>query len=138
MTMADVKDCADGCMAWPPAVCGVLVGLVQLGCVMVVNAFISDSDGYQIIASWGLWPAISLTSDKLRETYVYTQVYAQPKLSKWYQIPFLLVVMIVSFILEQSVHDVSDATGVSEHAALLGGFVMIFGARMCVGGLAAH
>jgi len=136
--IAHVKKCDDGCEAWPPALCGVLVGLVQVGCVMTVNAFIGDSDAYQIIASWGLWPAISVMSERTKEAFVYTQVYAEPKLSKWYQIPFLIVVMAVSFILEQSVGDFGDATGVPEHAALGGGFLMIFGARMCVGGLAGH
>jgi len=132
--------CSDGfnCVAWPPMVCGLLIGPCQIFAVMGLDCFLESADAYQMAASWIESPFFVFCDENARGFFRYAVSYVRPTLRVFYQLPLLIIAMIVSAIFTTTSEGFGKAMGMDTASSFLGGLMMMIGARVCGGGIATH
>ncbi|KAH9254243.1 hypothetical protein BASA81_007844 [Batrachochytrium salamandrivorans] len=113
-----------------PVLAGGLVGSLQLPLFLVVDSFLGMSSGYSVLSS----QALRLLPDNCFCEHTYMRGFVKSK-SVW-QVVFGLGVALGAFLVPQVLPDVPSPTEVPPVQSLLGGFLLVFGARL-VGGCAS-
>ena len=122
------------CPALPSSACGILLGLLQIPAVLVIGTFLGSATSYQVCSSvWAIPFAKSV-----RKNFPYIASFASPSVAKWWQLGYCGFAIIGSFFWESLVGDFGKSPGVTPASSILGGFLMIFGARMAAGCTSGH
>jgi len=122
------------CPALPSSICGVVLGILQIPAVLIVGTFLGSATSYQVCSS--VW-AIPFRS-AINKNFPYIASFASPSVSKWWQLGYCGFAILGSFFWEILVEDFGKAPGVSTASSIIGGFLMIFGARMAAGCTSGH
>eukprot|EP01083_Nonionella_stella_P073979 200394_1 len=128
------------CGSWPPAISGLMVGLTQLPLMTVLGNVLGASSTYMcVMAQW-----LRLTTESVHDTFPQFK----QQLSRRWQILFALAVVFGSWLgvalnsnesnLNVAKHPYDEVEGVNEIRAIVGGFVLEFGSRMCKGCPSGH
>ena len=119
------------CPAWPPSIAGMLLGALQLPCVLFIGNVLGSATSFQILSSLCLAP-LGLSSK-------YVKAFAAPNPLAWFQLPYVGVASAIAHLLAGQSGDLRGAIGVDhEMQAFLGGFVLIFGSRLAGGCTSGH
>lgn len=113
-----------------PILAGTLVGSLQLPLFLVVDSFLGMSSGYSVLSS----QALRLLPDNCLCEHTYMRGFVSSK-SVW-QVVFGLGVALGAFLVPQVMPGVPSPSEVPPAQSLLGGFLLVFGARL-VGGCAS-
>eukprot|EP00761_Pharyngomonas_kirbyi_P001725 gb/GECH01001729.1/.p1 GENE.gb/GECH01001729.1/~~gb/GECH01001729.1/.p1 ORF type:complete len:439 (+),score=99.77 gb/GECH01001729.1/:1-1317(+) len=118
--------------AWPPIACGVIIGSLQPICVMTVQETLGSSTSFQVVASNLLLLIPPVAS---RNRYIKT---FYGGIDKWWQVIYV-VFAIIGAVISAGLSDTYN-TAQSFHWArsLVGGFLVVFGARIAGGCTSGH
>jgi uncharacterized membrane protein YedE/YeeE len=120
--------------AWPPALCGLLLGCLQIPAGLLIGDSLGSSSSYQCIACQ--WLHLAPVETKTKFTYASRYVSG---LGAWWQVFYVGCAILGSYI-SARLSDTFPATasGVSIPTALIGGFLMLFGSRLGGGCTSGH
>ncbi|CAH1799204.1 unnamed protein product [Owenia fusiformis] len=117
--------------AWPPFVGGILVGLLQIVIVLTVCDTVGGSSSYvTIVSQWVITP-------KLQEMFPYL-ANSRCGLGNWWQVLYVFGAIFGGGLSALSSNTHSTTPGVHVSMAIVGGFLMIFGARIGAGCTSGH
>eukprot|EP00753_Platysulcus_tardus_P002330 PLAT11647.5.p1 GENE.PLAT11647.5~~PLAT11647.5.p1 ORF type:complete len:407 (-),score=191.59 PLAT11647.5:742-1962(-) len=119
---------------WPGWMAGVVVGALQLPAVLAVPSMLGASSSYLILLAWLLSPFVNL--DEPRWAYLRKFRHAKPKLM--WQGALCAAAMAGGFVAALAGSGLGSAQGVSVLRALLGGFMIVMGARIAGGCTSGH
>ena len=128
------------CRSWPPIIAGILVGLLQIPCVITLGNTIGGSSGYVVIM--GQW--LRFMPQSVKDSFPHFT----GKLNYWWQVVYVTSAIFgstlavyfgnngnVSSLLYESFDGIE---GNSIEKAFIGGFIMVFGARLAKGCTSGH
>lgn len=119
--------------AWPPSLCGALIGLLQFPAVAFMDDSLGSSGGYQCIAAQWIH-LVPSAQDKFSYLYGFSH-----GLGAWWQVFYLVAAVLGAFLSAMYSESLpTSASGVSVPEALIGGFLMIFGSRLGGGCTSGH
>ncbi len=122
------------CCAWPPAVAGALLGLMQIPAVLVIGTFLGSATSYQVCSVAFAIPF----KGKLPEKFSYINSFLTPSISTWWQLGYCGSAILGAFLWINEANDVGNTPGVDAASAFIGGFLMLFGARLAAGCTSGH
>jgi len=122
------------CPAWPPSVAGLLIGALQLPAILLIGNVLGSSTAFQICACVWMLP---LSAEK-RARYGYMNAFATPNPKSWWQLPYVAFAAVGACLCAGAANDDGGAAGVGNVAALVGGFLIIFGSRLGGGCTSGH
>ena len=131
-----IKTCdVFNCEAWNPILCGVGVGVLQLPCIFILGNTLGSSSAYT--ALMGQW--VRCLSDENKNIFCHFKA----QLNRWWQVLYIMTAAIGSYFSCISVvgwdkWKLDTYNGVSEIDAFVGGFIMLFGARLAKGCTSGH
>lgn len=118
-------------LAWPPAVAGVLIGLLQLALVFAVGDTVGGSSAYCTVTS-------QILVTKSMEAKVPYLAPFKRGLANWWQVFYVGGAIFGGFMSAFASGSLGSVPGVSLQSAFIGGFLMLFGARMAGGCTSGH
>jgi uncharacterized membrane protein YedE/YeeE len=121
--------------AWPPFLCGLLLGLLQIPAGLAVGDSLGASAPYQCAASQ--WLLVAPQATKSRFRYMDE---ARVGLGVWWRVFYVVFAVLGAYISAQlsGNDEATYAAGVGPWPALLGGFLVVFGARLGGGCTSGH
>jgi len=122
------------CAAWPPAIAGALLGLMQIPAVLVIGTFLGSATSYQVCSVAFAIPF----KGKLPEKFSYINSYLTPSISTWWQLGYCGSAILGAFLWVNEANDFGKTPGVDAASAFIGGFFMLFGARLAAGCTSGH
>ncbi|XP_071814222.1 thiosulfate transporter TsuA-like isoform X2 [Apostichopus japonicus] len=117
--------------AWPPYVAGILIGSLQLPLVLVVRDTIGGSGSYCTISSQ------VLVTKRMERAIPYLANFKRG-VSSWWQVFFVSGVILGAMTSSLSSHTAAKVDGVGWAMSFVGGFIMLFGARLGGGCTSGH
>ena len=114
--------------AWPPSVCGVLVGLLQFFSILLLSKSLGTSSSYTSLVS------IPFAS---KDKYEYFSKF-RTGLSNWLTVVFVSFAVLGGFASSKLGGVFAMSSGIHPYSAFLGGFLMVFGARIAGGCTSGH
>lgn len=117
--------------AWPPYVAGILIGCLQIPLVLVVKDTIGGSSSYCTISSQ------VLVTKRMEAAIPYLAKFKRG-VSSWWQVFFVLGVIFGAMLSSLISHTIAQTDGVGWAVSFIGGFVMLFGARVGGGCTSGH
>ncbi|KAK3595460.1 hypothetical protein CHS0354_003453 [Potamilus streckersoni] len=118
-------------VAWRPSVSGVIIGLLQLPIVFAVKDTLGGSSSYvTVVSQW-------LVTKKLQETFPYLEK-KRTGLGNWWQVLYVSGAILGGAISAFLSNTIATAHGPSIPTALLGGILMLWGARLAAGCTSGH
>ena len=127
------------CPSWPPILCGICLGLLQLPTSIILGNTVGGSSSYaNVVGQW-----LRFTDEDTQKYYSHFKA----QLNRWWQLVFLisatggsvLAVHLAGGDVKSIINEPYDnIQGVSTTRAFLGGFVMIFGSRFAKGCASGH
>ncbi|GBG32763.1 Hypothetical Protein FCC1311_089882 [Hondaea fermentalgiana] len=122
------------CYAWPPFIGGVFVGLLQLPVFFVMGSVLGSSTSYVVAcAGW-----LHLLPEDFRHPFTYAKRFMYPKLDTHWQLMFVMFSILGAYLTELRSGMVGTAQGLSIGYSLVGGLLLVFGARMAGGCTSGH
>lgn len=122
------------CYAWPPAIAGVMVGILQIPVFLLMSNTLGSSTAYVAVCS--AW--VYLLPANWRRPFDYARRFAFPTPDTHWQLFFVLFAMLGCFLTELRHGMLGTAESLSIAYSIVGGFLFIFGARMAGGCTAGH
>ena len=122
------------CPAWPPTAAGIALGLMQIPAVLLVGTFLGSATSYQVCSVVLAVPF----KEKIPKKYSYISSFLTPKVATWWQLGYCGFAVVAAYLWENSIKGVGSAPGVDAVSAFLGGFLMLFGARLAAGCTSGH
>ncbi|ESO93124.1 hypothetical protein LOTGIDRAFT_162150 [Lottia gigantea] len=117
--------------AWPPFVGGCLIGLLQLPVVLVLGDTIGGSSSYvTLVSQWVRTPYLKDKFPYLAER--------QSGMDNWWQVIYVIGAVVGGLVSSMSSNSFNDVQGVGVFEALVGGFLIVFGARFASGCTSGH
>lgn len=117
--------------SWPPYVCGAMIGLLQVPVVLLFDDTLGGSSSYCTIVSTMLY----YRSVKKFSPYLYK---FQSGMSNWWQVLYICGAIGGAALSSMMSGSFGITHGVSVVEALLGGFLIVFGARLAGGCTSGH
>ncbi|XP_078329397.1 thiosulfate transporter TsuA-like isoform X2 [Crassostrea virginica] len=118
-------------IAWPPYVGGALIGLLQAPIVLLVSDTIGGSSGYVTVVSQLFY------NKSLQRMFPYLAS-RRSGVGNWWQVVYVVFAIGGGAISAASSNSFGLAKGVPVYMALLGGVVMLWGARLAAGCTSGH
>lgn len=127
-------DNVNDCYAWPPSLGGVLIGLLQLPVFWVMGGVLGSSTSYVAVCSawWFFLPK------DYRHLFEYAKRFAHPQIDTHWQLIFVVFSILGALISESASGMLGKVHGVSIGYSLVGGILLVFGARMAGGCTSGH
>ena len=122
------------CPAWPPTAAGIALGLMQIPAVLLVGTFLGSATSYQVCSVVLAMPF----KEKIPKKYSYISSFLTPKVATWWQLGYCGFAVVAAYLWENSIEGIGRAPGVDAVSAFLGGFLMLFGARLAAGCTSGH
>ena len=121
--------------AWPPFLCGMLLGLLQIPAGLAVGGSLGASSPYQCAASQ--WLLVAPQATKSRFRYMDE---ARGGLGVWWRVFYVLFAVLGAHLSSKlsGIDTAAYAAGVGPWPALVGGFLVVFGARLGGGCTSGH
>jgi uncharacterized membrane protein YedE/YeeE len=116
---------------FPPELMGLIVGFLQVPCVLFLSDSLGSSSAYMTLSSQLL--LVKGVQEKLPHWNGY-----RLGLGNWWQATYLISAVLGAFILSYTTGTFGMAVGVHTWEALVGGFLMIFGSRIGSGCTSGH
>ncbi|XP_012942680.1 UPF0394 inner membrane protein YeeE isoform X2 [Aplysia californica] len=120
-----------GLRSWPPFVVGMLIGSLQAPAVLILHDTLGSSSSYCTIASQ------ALHIPPLERPLAYLSGFTSG-MSNWWQVIFVGGAVVGAHLSAQASGTLHTVDGVGPMSALVGGLLMIFGARMASGCTSGH
>ena len=117
--------------AWPPYICGILLGSLQLVSLLILEKSIGASSFYSTIMG------VPICTKYLKEKFPYLAKF-RSGLQMWLSLAFTIGCILGAFISSYVSGSFGQSNGVHPYNAFLGGFVMVFGARLAGGCTSGH
>ena len=120
--------------AWPPALCGFLLGAMQIPAAAFIHDSLGSSSSYQCVAGQCL--LVAPAAAQSRFTYLDK---SRKGVGSWWQVFYVGCAVLGSW-LSATLSDTvpTTAEGVPVAPALIGGFLMLFGSRLGGGCTSGH
>jgi hypothetical protein len=113
--------------AWPPALAGFLLGSLQLPAALLIKDSLGSSSSYECVAS--SW--LTLAPQSTRASFKYLESKRTGGVGSWWQLFYVTFAVLGAYLSSLlSATFPTTASGVQTPAALGGGFLMLFGARL--------
>jgi uncharacterized membrane protein YedE/YeeE len=117
--------------AWPPALCGVLLGSLQFFNILLLGKSLGASSCFSTLAS------VPFFSKSLQDRFQYLAKFRHG-VSNWLTVVFVCGAIAGGFVSSYSSGVYGKSDGVDKYHAFIGGFLMVFGARMAGGCTSGH
>jgi len=117
--------------AWPPFVCGILLGSLQLVSLLALDKSIGASSFYSTLMG------VPICTKYLQEKFPYLAKF-RSGLQMWLSLAFTIGSILGAFSSAYPSEGFGKSNGVHPYNAFLGGFVMVFGARLAGGCTSGH
>jgi uncharacterized membrane protein YedE/YeeE len=114
--------------AWPPSVCGILIGILQFFSILFLSKSLGTSSSYTTIVGIPF-----ASKDKFEYFYKF-----RSGLSNWLTVIFVSFAILGGFISSKVSGVYALSQGIHPYSAFLGGFLMVFGARIAGGCTSGH
>jgi uncharacterized membrane protein YedE/YeeE len=121
-----------GLQALPPSAMGVMVGLLQVPCVLFLADTLGSSSAYMTLASTPV-----IISHALEAATPHLAKF-RSGLGNWWQVVYLFGAAAGAAISSSATHTLGRTAGVGYADAFIGGFVMILGSRLASGCTSGH
>jgi hypothetical protein len=122
--------------AWPPSLCGAMIGMLQVPSALVLRDSIGSSSAY--VALWSACFRCRKSGVADEESTPVFPHFEKAFRRKWWQILFLVAALATSLGLATESQSYGRAAGVPLWASFTGGFVMLLGARLAGGCTSGH
>lgn len=117
--------------AWPPSICGILLGSLQFFSILFLNKSLGTSSSYSTLVS------IPFASKSAQDKFQYLAKF-RAGLSNWITVFFVSSAIIGGFVSSYVSGVFALSSGIHPYNAFLGGFLMVFGARIAGGCTSGH
>lgn len=118
-------------IAWPAYVGGALIGLLQVPIILLVNDTIGGSSSYITVV------AQMCFTKNLQQMFPYLAA-KRSGISNWWQVVYVVCAIVGGALSAASSTSFGVAKGVPVYMGLLGGIVMLWGARFAAGCTSGH
>ena len=116
---------------WPPSICGVLLGSLQFFSILFLSKSLGTSSSYSTLAG------IPLISKKMQEKYPYLARF-RTGIANWLTVIFVSSAILGGFASSFTSGVYGKSAGIQPYSAFVGGFLMVFGARIAGGCTSGH
>ncbi len=117
--------------AWPPYICGILLGSLQFVSLLILEKSIGASSFYSTIMG------VPICTKYLKDKFPYLAKF-RSGLQMWLSLAFTIGCILGAFTSSYISGSFGQSMGVHPYNAFLGGFVMVFGARLAGGCTSGH
>lgn len=118
-------------VAWRPFVSGMLIGVLQLPLVFALKDTLGSSSSYcTVVSQW-------VVTKRLQELFPYLAS-KRCGLDNWWQVIYVCGAILGGAISALASDTLSSAVGTRIHTAILGGLLMLWGARLAAGCTSGH
>ncbi|KAK3592481.1 hypothetical protein CHS0354_014979 [Potamilus streckersoni] len=118
-------------VAWRPSISGIIIGLLQLPIVFAVKDTLGGSSSYvTVVSQW-------LVTKNIQEIFPYLEK-KRTGVGNWWQVFYVSGAILGGAISALLSNTMATAHGPSIPAALFGGIIMLWGARLAAGCTSGH
>ncbi|XP_072044613.1 uncharacterized protein [Amphiura filiformis] len=118
-------------LAWPPYVAGIIIGAMQIPIVLAVGDTLGGSSSYCTIIS-------QLLCTKSMESRIPYLAGYKRGIDNWWQVFYVCGAVFGGCMSALASHSLGSVPGVSLQSSFIGGFLMVFGARIAGGCTSGH
>ncbi|KAH3867574.1 UPF0394 inner membrane protein YeeE-like isoform X2 [Dreissena polymorpha] len=118
-------------VAWPPSICGAIIGLLQLPLVFTVHDTMGGSSSYvTVVSQW-------VVTERLQTMFPYLRD-KRCGLGNWWQVFYVSGAIVGAAVASLASNTIATSQGVNLPTALVGGLLMLWGARFAAGCTSGH
>lgn len=118
-------------VAWPPSLCGALIGLMQVTIVLAAGDTLGGSSAYCTVVSQ------PFVTQSLKQRFPYLAAF-QKGIGNWWQVLYVTGAVAGGAISSALSKTIGQVAGVPVVFAFFGGFFLLFGARLSSGCTSGH
>eukprot|EP00055_Hartaetosiga_balthica_P018782 m.135351 g.135351 ORF g.135351 m.135351 type:complete len:385 (+) comp9939_c0_seq1:99-1253(+) len=122
--------------SWSPIVSGAIIGMLQFPAILLVGDTLGSSSSYMTVCA-----QMTPTSETAYSIFSHLEAF-KDGVENWWQVVYLVFAAVGAFLSSQlgvvSLDDAVIVPGVQPISAILGGFIMMLGARIAGGCTSGH